>query len=254
MISMKETELALLIDLYKDCPRQGPGSEAETLKALQMTGINTQNDLLIADIGCGVGAQTLVLAQHTQARILAVDLFPDFLERLDKKITEQGLGERVSTLAHNMDELPFEAESFDVLWSEGAIYNIGFENGLRKWHKFLKPGGVVAVSEMSWFTEARPMELEAYWAEAYAGIDTIAEKIKVIEKTGYRPLGFFVLPENCWTDNYYAPLKGHFEEFLKRNSHSELAQALVEENRQEMAYFEQYKAFCGYGFYIMQKI
>ncbi|GAM56739.1 probable transcription regulator [Vibrio ishigakensis] len=48
-----------------------------------------------------------------------------------------------------MGDLPFEEDSFDVLWSEGAVYNIGFETGIRDWRKYLKSGGTLVVSELT---------------------------------------------------------------------------------------------------------
>ena len=38
-----------------------------------------------------------------------------------------GLSEKVTTLCCSMDNLPFGDEEYDVIWSEGAIYNVGFE-------------------------------------------------------------------------------------------------------------------------------
>lgn len=64
-----------------------------------------------------------------------------------------------------MDNLPFREEELDLIWSEGAIYNIGFERGLNEWRKYLKTGGYIAVSEISWFTEQRPAEIHNFWME-----------------------------------------------------------------------------------------
>jgi hypothetical protein len=44
-----------------------------------------------------------------------------------------------------MEDLHLEASSLDLIWSEGAIYNMGFEKGLQSWHQFLKTGGYIAV-------------------------------------------------------------------------------------------------------------
>ena len=57
-----------------------------------------------------------------------------------------------------------------LIWSEGAIYNIGFERGLKEWRRFLKEGAYLAVSEASWFTEKRPAEIETFWQDAYPEI------------------------------------------------------------------------------------
>ena len=51
-----------------------------------------------------------------------------------------------------MDNLPFQNEELDLIWSEGAIYNIGFERGMNEWNKYLKKGGFIAVSEAVSYT------------------------------------------------------------------------------------------------------
>jgi SAM-dependent methyltransferase len=82
----------------------------------------------------------------------------------------------------SMDRLPFQPESLDLIWSEGAIYNIGFERGLTEWRKFLKTGAFIAVSEVSWFTDERPAEIDEFWKEAYPEIDTIPNKVAQLQK------------------------------------------------------------------------
>ncbi len=153
-----------------------------------------------------------------------------------------------------MDNLPFETEAFDVIWSEGAIYNIGFARGVAEWKRYLKPGGLLIASEITWTTKARPAELQNHWESEYPEIDLASSKIKVLEDNGYSPMGYFVLPEYCWLDNYYGPMQSSFEDFLSRNGHSEEARAIVEAERREIALYEKYKAYYGYGVYIARKL
>lgn len=56
-------------------------------------------------------------------------------------------------------------------------------------------------------------------------------KIKVLEKNAYSPIGYFVLPEHCWLNKYYLPMKDRFQSFLNRNENSEEARAIVEAER-----------------------
>ena len=119
------------------------------------------------------------------------------------------LKDTVKGIVGSMDNLPFKDEELDLIWSEGAIYNIGFEKGLNEWRKYLKKGGCIAVSEVSWFTPPpppeRPLEIEEFWLDAYPEIDTIPVKIAQMQKAGYIPVASFILPENCWTEHFYAP-------------------------------------------------
>ncbi|MFV0238276.1 MAG: class I SAM-dependent methyltransferase [Flavobacteriales bacterium] len=247
------TELELIIDLHRNSERQGPGSEEETLKALSFINFSDDKDLKIADIGCGSGGQTFTLAKKLKGQIVAVDLFPEFLEDLNKKSEYLGLSEKIATLEKSMDDLPFQNEELDLIWSEGAVYNIGFENGIKQWKKYLKPNGYLAVSEITWTTLSRPKGLEDFWKQEYAEVDTAASKIKILENNGYTLVGYFCLEENSWIENYYKPMESRFEDFLKRNNNTDLAQKIVEENKVEMDFYKKYKDYYSYGFYIAKK-
>ena len=244
----------LLIDLHKRANRQGPGGDAETEMAVDMSRIDRSAPLKVADIGCGTGASTLLLARLLEAQITAVDFLQDFLSILEGRAESLGLSEKLTTLCCSMDDLPFGDEEYDVIWSEGAIYNIGFERGITDWNRFLKVGGLLVVSEITWITASRPSELQNYWEGEYPEIDVASSKMGVLEKNGYSPTGYFVLPEHCWLENYYRPMQNSFKDFLDRNNHSEEARAIVEAETREIELYEKNKAFYSYGAYIARKV
>lgn len=246
--------LELLADFYRDLDYLGPGSEAQTRLALAMAGLEDRGSLAVADLGCGTGASALVLAQRLDARVTAVDFLPEFLDRLKDRTRALGLQERIQTLACDLYRLPFAAESLDVIWSEGAIYNLGFCRGVREWREMLKPGGVLAVSEITWLTQSRPAPVEQFWSAAYPEIDTASAKLQVLEEEGYAPLGYFPLPAACWLEQYYAPMAAGFKDFLARHGHSASAQALVDEQRKEIALYREYGAYYSYGFYVARRL
>lgn len=247
------TYLELMVDLHLSNPRQGPGSEKDTLRALEMTGLATKKDLQVADIGCGTGGQTLPLARHLDGHITAVDLFPPFLKELTRRATDAGLSDRIHILEASMDALPFKPESFDLLWSEGAIYNIGFEQGIRQWREYLKPDGFLAVSEITWITQSRPTDLEEFWLEEYAEMDMASGKISLLEQNGYALAGYFHLPPESWIDSYYKTLERSFTEFLNRHNHSEAAIAVARDHQDEIGMYNKYQAYYSYGFYVARK-
>ncbi|ABW29897.1 class I SAM-dependent methyltransferase [Acaryochloris marina] len=246
--------LELLIDLHQHNDRQGPGGALETELAITLAALDRSRPLKIADLGCGTGASTLCLANKLNADIIAVDFLPEFIEILRRNAETCNLSQSIHPQVESIDNLTFAPNELDVIWSEGAIYNIGFEQGINDWRPFLKPQGVLAVSEITWLTDHRPNEIQSYWDAQYPEIDTASAKIKLLEKAGYVPLGYFVLPEHCWLDNYYHPLQSRFDKFLSHHAHSDDAQALVEAEKQEIEVFKQFKAYFSYGFYIARKL
>ena len=245
--------LELLVDLHRGNPRQGPGGAEQTARALELAGLTRAAGVLrIADIGCGTGASTLVLAEALDADITAVDLSREFLDELEASVGTLRLKGRVTTLECSMDKLPFKRASLDAIWSEGAIYCMGFEQGARYFRELLVPGGILAVSELTWLTDERPGEVERYWSAEYPAIATAAEKTGVLEALGYSLEGYFALPGTCWTDNYYAPLEGRFDAFLARHGSAD-AEEMIEAQRAEIALYREYGGYYGYGFYIARK-
>ena len=247
------TELELIIDLHKNSERQGPGSENDTLKALEFLSLPTDQTLKIADIGCGSGGQTISLAKNLNGQITAVDLFPEFLMELDEKAQNLSLKDKIVKLEKSMDDLPFAIGEFDLIWSEGAIYNIGFENGLNQWKDYLKVGGYLAVSEITWITPFRPKEIEDFWKAEYPEIATASKKIRQLENNGYTLVGYFYLSPDSWIENYYKPLQSRFEDFLKRNNYSALARKIVADSRAEIELYQKFKDYYSYGFYLARK-
>jgi len=251
---MDDLQMQLLIDLHRLNFRQDPGGEAETRQAMMLAGLDKSRPLKIADIGCGTGASTIQLAKELNAEITAVDFLPEFLEVLQARAEEDGVTDKITTLCCSMDALPFADEEFDVIWSEGAIYNMGFEAGVSAWRRFLKPGGKLIVSEITWLTAERPPELQSYWDAEYPEIDVASAKIGILERYGYTPEGYFYLPASCWIDNYYRPIQNGFDAFLERNGGSEQTREIIEHEKVEIALYEKYQDYYSYGVYIAKKI
>ena len=141
-------------EVMRGLPRQGVGSDTDTARALALC-----TDLPVAprilDIGCGPGRQSLVLARATGGHVTAVDLHAPFLDELRANAASAGLSDRITTVQADMRELPFEAGTFDLIWSEGAAYAMGVAAALVAWRQLLRPGGYLGYSELVW-TDADP--------------------------------------------------------------------------------------------------
>jgi SAM-dependent methyltransferase len=250
--SIHEFDFNLICEYFSGIERQGPGSPEITIKALSFIDKLT-DESRIADIGCGTGGQTMVIAKHAPGHITGIDLFPAFIDLFNSNAGKFNFQNRVKGVVGSMDNLPFQNEELDLIWSEGAIYNIGFERGLTEWRKFLKTGGYIAVSEVSWFTEERPSEIAEFWKDAYPEIDTIPNKVAQMQKAGYNPVATFILPENCWTEHFYAPQVMAQEVFLKKYAGNRTAEEFIASERYEAQLYNRYKGYYGYVFYIGRK-
>jgi len=149
----------------------------------------------ILDVGCGSGISTLELARLSHGEILGIDIDQPALDKFTRKIKEAGLTDRVQAANCSMFDMDFTDASFDIIWSEGSIYAIGFERGLREWSRFLKSGGFMVVHDEQ---------------------GNVKEKLKQISDCDYELLGYFILDENTWRDEYFTPLEKLVRETRKK--------------------------------------
>ena len=152
-----------------------------------------------------------------------------------------------------MDDLPFSKDNFDVVWAEGSIYNMGFFSGIEYLKRFLKPDGIMVVSEVIWLTADRPVEIDEFWQNEYPEIATPSRKMEILEEQGFILKGYFPFPKSAWWDNYYQPLQGRCNEFLSKYQ-SEAAKQLIEAVNMEIELYEKYCCYYSYGFFIAQKV
>jgi ubiquinone/menaquinone biosynthesis C-methylase UbiE len=243
--------IELLIELHDGLPRQGPGDAASTRRALALcAALPAAPEIL--DIGCGGGAQTLTLAEAITGPITALDFSLSFLRPLHQAATERGWASRIQVCQGDMQALPFREASFDLIWSEGAIYVMGFDAGLTQWRAWLKPGGYLAVSELSWFRPDPPAELTAFWEENYPAMRSIEANLAAADERGWEVIGHFPLPWSAWR-NYYDPLQARLPAFRATHAEDADAQAVADMTASEMAMMTRYAADCGYAFYVLRR-
>lgn len=253
MNKKEPTFVDLLLEAHIGLKRQGPGSYEAMKKAISFLP-EPETIKKIADLGCGTGSQTIMLAKHFSGEITGLDLFPDFVEKLNKKAKKYNIDDRVTGVAGNMEDLPFEKNSFDLIWSEGAIDNIGFENGMRYWRDFLKKGGYVAVTCPTWLTEEHPEEVERFWKEAGSNVDTAESNIAIMQNAGYKFISAFALDGNCWTENYFIPRKKAIDRLCKKYGDCQTMKEYAGINEKEVELYEKYGEHYGYVFYIGKAI
>jgi len=253
MADKELTMMDLIIESHVGLERQGPGSPEVIAKAL---GFIDDLDKIsrVADLGCGTGGQTMVLAQNIAGNITGVDICPDFINVFNDNAKKLNLEERVNGIVGSIEELSFQKGEFDLIWSEGVIDSIGFEKSLTYWNGFLKRNGYIAVTNPSWLTDEHPAEIEKFWGDAVGGLGTIAENIGTMQKVGYEVITSFVLPEKCWTDNYFIPREAAEKALLKKYGENKIVEDYVKDDKYEVELYSKYKQYYGYVFYIGKKI
>ncbi len=251
--SIHDFDFSLICEYFSSLERQGPGSPEMTLKALSYIP-NLHENSKILDLGCGTGGQTMILAQNSPGKFLGIDLFKEFVNIFNANAMKLQLNHRVNAIVGAMDKLEFQTGEIDLIWSEGAIYNIGFERGLTYWSDFIKTGGHVSVTEAAWLTDSRPKEIEDFWKDAYPEIDTIENKVEIMQKAGFAPVAVFVLPEYCWVENFYTPQIEAQNLFMQNHEGNDAARMLVENEKYEAQLYAKYKEYYGYVFFVGKKL
>ncbi|BDU73717.1 SAM-dependent methyltransferase [Mesoterricola silvestris] len=188
--------VAPLLRLFKGMSQKGPGGEASTLRALSLCPLPAQPS--VADLGCGAGASTLVLARTLRVPILALDADGTALDDLWAAAQSQGLLPLVHPRTGDLGDPPIPPGSLDLLWSEGAIAHVGWRKGLAVWKDLLRPGGVMAFTDATWFREDPPPEAQAFWRPWYPTMGTEASNLQLAREAGLEVVGHFRLPARDW--------------------------------------------------------
>ncbi len=140
----------------------------------------------ILDIGCGSGIPTMELAALGHGEVIGIDIDQPALDKLTREIQEAGLSDRVRAVNCSILDMAFPDESFDIVWSEGSIFVIGFRRGIQEWKRFLKPAGFMVIHDER---------------------GNVEEKLRQISECGYKLLGCFTLTQETWWTEYFAPLE-----------------------------------------------
>lgn len=243
--------MSIFFEIHQDLPRGGPGENSQTRKALSMLA-DLPSRPRILDIGCGLGMQTIELAKQTDGTITAIDNHAPFLEALRQRALEEGVAGRITILQASMFDLEFEKGTIDLIWSEGAIYIIGFEKGIREWKPFLKKGGAIVVTELSWIKENPPAEVKSFWDKEYPAMNGMEDNRRIIRRAGYEEVGHFVLPESSWWENYYQPMEKRIGNLRQKYVKDEVIKKALDGTQQEIEMYRKYSDWYGYVFYLMQ--
>lgn len=167
----------------------------------------------ILDIGCGTGMPTLELAGLCDGEITGIDIDVEALEELRAEAERKGLTGRVKAIECSVTDMQFTDGSFDIIWSEGSIFTVGFEKGLREWKRLLYAGGFMVVHDEE---------------------GDVADKLRTAKECGYKVLGYIILDNDTWRRVYFMPLKRLVDKTLGEYGDSNRIPDLIEKDRREI--------------------
>jgi SAM-dependent methyltransferase len=242
----------LFFEVFEHLPRQGPGNRTCAARAFGLCA-ELRADPAILDLGCGVGAQTFQLAELSSGTILAIDNHAPSIARLQAAITARGLEQRIRAMVGDMAHPQQPPESFDLIWSEGALYSIGLRNALGVCYALLRPGGYLAFSDAIWRKENPPPAVKASFDLDYPTMGTLADDLATLQDCGFTLSGHFTLPDQAWWDDFYTPMEARIEQL--RNQYASDAEALtiLDQLAEEPRMHRRYADYYAYEFFVARR-
>jgi len=239
-------------ELFSGLPRGGPGNNETTRKAFSFIK-NLNSKPLILDIGCGPGMQTIELAKISKGNIIALDNYQPFLDKLMEAAKSEGVDDQITIKNQSMLNMDFENNSFDVVWSEGALYFMGVEKGLKKSYQLLKNKGYLAFSEAVYLSSNLPETVIEFWEKEYADIKDIEGNIEMIKNSGFELIAHFTLSKSSWFDNFYTPMEKRIQRLNKKYSDNKIALDVFDACKKEIEFYKKFSDYFGYEFFILHK-
>jgi SAM-dependent methyltransferase len=235
--------------LFGGMAKLAPGDDEHTRSVLRALPRKTFGS--VVDVGCGSGRQTFVLARELAVPIDAVDTRQPFLDDMMVRARELGLDSLVRPHCMDMWDLPSVFKDIELLWSEGAVYNMGFSEALTGWAPAIATDGFAVISECSWLADERPSGAAAFFSMTYPAMGSVDENAVACVKAGYKLLDTYTLPKESWIEGYYDILGTRARTF---SYHPDpLVRELALQTLTEIEVFESSQGSYGYVFYVLQK-
>lgn len=142
----------------------------------------------VLDVGSGRGNHSCALAQCFGCRVVGLDLAQIHVEQGQARAVQEGVSDRVSFVQGNIEALPFEDATFDLLWSRDMLMHVpALPQALGECARVLKLAGFMLVYTTVATERMEPQE--AAWL--YASLGLVPESMdEVPVEAAFQGAGF----------------------------------------------------------------
>lgn len=255
----------LLWQIEESLPKTAPGVKENTIDAINLclaklkyqykknSKSYDEAKLRVLNIGSGKGLETIWMLQEFKFAVAALDAHEPYLDALYSLCEKEGFEDRIELYCEDMNDLPFKKGFFDIIICEGSINLVGFKNGVSYFKKFLKPGGMLVVSDYNLTKTDMPKELTRYFETFAPDINLLEDRVKWCESEGLKVHATLKVPDEAWWKNYLSPMRAKSNELLQEYEMDQDKLKLINELLLDLNMREKYKEYYEFNFIIMQK-
>jgi ubiquinone/menaquinone biosynthesis C-methylase UbiE len=163
-----------------------PGGEVLTRQLLRAVDVGPADRLL--DLAAGQGTSAVLAAKETGCQVVAVDLSAENLERARAAAEQAGVADRVTVQRSDAERIDLPDGSFDVVLCECAFCTfVDKPTAAREMGRVLRPGGRLALSDMTLRAESFPPDLRTLLLRVACIADAVpAERMRALfEEAGF---------------------------------------------------------------------
>jgi len=154
---------------YERCFGEGymsAGGLDTTIEFIDMLNLpkNSATQLKVLDVGAGIGGSAFYFAKEYGAHVTALDLSTTCISLAESRL-DPSIKDNISFVLGDALEMDYEEGSFDVIYSRDALLHVPYDKKLPLWqlfHKWLKPGGQLLISDYGCGTGELSAEMRSY--------------------------------------------------------------------------------------------
>lgn len=164
-----------------------PDEAAERLNEVMTSRLPDTPDMLVLDVGCGVGGPACFIAERKQSRVVGITNSTAGIAGARRLAAARGLDMRVTFEHAEAHDLPFDTASFDAVWSCETIHNFPDKTAVvREVARVLKPGGTVVLGDLFLVAPESPAAPLAPLKEFSFHLETSDAVVALLQDHGIR--------------------------------------------------------------------